>query len=397
MPYGSTQPENLEFLMHPMDIGFDGQPRGPLFLFYDQEPILGEFNFQLFDYVCNNFYNGHKFILVTTEKNSIAVDLIKQKYNCPIVYYFHHAFAAHDWFRGSRYDPLLTLPTKRHLTKKYITFNRLTSGIRAYRSLLVSELIKHNILDQGYVSYNDSCPLGGTYEENIQNLVTEKLITQDIANDTIVNIKSAKLPLRVDYQDSEYIPNHSFVLSATKQTQESFCYLVTETCYWHQRDHLTEKIFKPIVSRMPFILVGPPNNLKYLQSYGFKTFSPWINEEYDSIEDPVLRMQAIGVELKRICNYDLTELKKILIDMQDVLEHNYNLFHSNEFLDSCWHELKINLKNSFNPNDNTIFCPYPNVDYPPTPAGDLEYEKQYFKVLNEIQEDLDKINSDVPN
>lgn len=362
MPYGSTQPENLEFLMRTID-NWKGR-RGPLFVFYDQEPILGEFNYTLLDHVCNNFLDGNKFILVTTEKNSDAVDQIQAKYNCPVVYYFHHVFAAHDWFRGSRYDPSLVTPTQRRLTKKYITFNRLTSGIRAYRSLLVSELAKHNILDQGYVSYNDSCILGGTYQDNIQHLVNEHLISQTVANEAIDTINNIKLPLRVDYQDEEYIPNHSFVLSATKQTQESFCYVVTETCFWHKRDHLTEKIFKPIVSRMPFILVGPAHNLKYLRSYGFRTFSRWINESYDDIEDPVLRLQAVGNELARICKFSLAELETMLSEMQADLDYNYELFHSREFLDSCWSELTTNLRNSVDPKEfDSIFVHDKNIEW----------------------------------
>ena len=349
MPYGSTQPENLEFLMNNMS-HWPGK-RGPLFVFYDQEPILGEYNYTLLDYVCNNFLDGDKFILVTTEKHSPTVDQIRAKYNCPVVYYFHHVFAAHDWFRGSKYDSSLVVPSQRQLTKKYVSFNRLTSGIRAYRSLLISELIKHNILDQGYVSYNDTCILGGTYQDNIQELVAQQLIPQSVATDAISNINNIKLPLRVDYQDQEYIPNHSFVLSATKQTQESFCYVVTETCFWHARDHLTEKIFKPIVSRMPFILVGPAHNLKYLRSYGFRTFSPWINESYDDIEDPMQRLEAISNELARICEFSLPELETMLTEMQADLDYNYELFHSPEFLDSCWNELTINLKASFDFDD----------------------------------------------
>jgi hypothetical protein len=347
-PYGSTQPENIEFLMRDMS-HWPGK-RGPLFVFYDQEPILGEFNYDLLDYVSNNFLGGNKFILVTTEKNSDTVDQIQAKYNCPVVYYFHHVFAAHDWFRGSRYDSLLINPNQRQLTKKYITFNRLTSGIRAYRSLLISELIKHNILDQGYVSYDGNCSMGGSHVDHIQNLVKENLITQELANLAINNINSIDLPLRIDYQGHDYIPNHSFVLSATHQSQESFCYVVTETCYWHRRDHLTEKIFKPIVSRMPFILVGPAHNLKYLRSYGFRTFSRWINESYDDIEDPVLRLEAISCELERICKFSLDELETILSEMQDDLDYNYNLFHSQEFIDTCWGELKTNLQNSFDPS-----------------------------------------------
>ena len=36
--------------------------------------------------------------------------------------------------------------------------------------------------------------------------------------------------------------------------------------------HLTEKIFKPIVNKQPFMLLAAPDNLAYLKSYGFKTY-----------------------------------------------------------------------------------------------------------------------------
>jgi hypothetical protein len=338
LPYGSTNPENIETLSDdnshvPVFVDTD-----PLFIFYDQEPIYGNFNYQLFDHIKDNFPGP--FVLVTTEKNSDTVKQIQKRYNWPVVYYFHHAFSANDWFRGYRYCPLLIDPTQRTLTKKYITFNRLTSGHRVYRSLLISELIKRNILDQGYVSYNDTCPDGNNYQEN---LLTSRLVPLDIATEAIANINSIKLPLRVDYQTHNFIPNHSFVLSAIEQTQESFCYLVTETCYWDQKDHLTEKIFKPIVSRMPFVLAGPAHNLRYLREYGFQTFSQWIDESYDDIEDPLLRMQAIGETMSKICGCSLKELETILKEMTPVLEHNYNLFYSNDFLDHCWSELQTNL------------------------------------------------------
>ena len=341
MPYGSTQPENLEFLMNDMS-HYQGK-RGPLFVFYDQEPVLGNFNYGLLDHVCNNFLDGDQFILVTTEKNSATVDQIVKKYQCPTVYYFHHVFAAHDWFRGYRYCASLIEPARRTLTKKYISFNRLTSGHRVYRSLLISELVKRNILNQGYVSYNDTCPEGGNYKEN---LLTSPLVPVEVATEAITNINSITLPLRVDYQDHNFIPNHSFVLSAVEHSQQSFCYLVTETCYWDKKDHLTEKIFKPIVSRMPFVLAGPAHNLRYLREYGFQTFGRWIDESYDDIEDPLLRIQAIGETMSKICDLSLAELTDMLQAMTPVLEHNYNLFYSNDFLDHCWTELQTNLLTS---------------------------------------------------
>jgi hypothetical protein len=173
-------------------------------------------------------------------------------------------------------------------------------------------------------------------------------IPKELVTETIANIDRVPKPLRIDYKDQESIPNHSMVLSAVRETQESFLYVVTETCYWEQKCHLTEKIFKPIVSRMPFILVGPAHNLEYLKSYGFKTFDCWIDESYDSIEDPIQRMTAVGQVLKSVCDKTTDELKTMLLEMQPVIEYNYNLFYSPGFLQYAWDEFKSNLQLGIN-------------------------------------------------
>ena len=347
MPYGSTSPENLErFADDSITFWpYPGPPdyRGPMFVFYDQEPLYGEFNYELFDHIVAN-YKG-PFILVTTEKNSDALDHIVKRYDWQSVYYFHHAFAAHDWFRGARYHAQLVSPEKRKLTRKYISFNRLTSARRVYRSLLLAELANRDILDAGYVSYNERCPEDNQshYTQNINKAVSLGYISQPYADAAIATLDSMSFPLRIDYQDQAIIPNHSFSLSAVKETQESFCYLVTETCFWERKHHLTEKIFKPIISRMPFVLAGPAHNLKYLREYGFQTFDQWWDESYDDIQDPVQRLSAIGDVMAWICGHSLEQLQDMLIAMQPVLEHNYQLFNSTEFLDSCWTELTENL------------------------------------------------------
>ena len=357
-PNGATQPENIETITDNLrklnnSLGLDRRSsskinEGPLLIFYDQEPILGEFNYQLFDYIRDNRIGSY--VLFTTEKNSDTVDVISKRYNWPTVYYFHHVFAAHDWYRGYRFDSRLIAPEKRQLKKKYISFNRLTSNGRAYRSLFVSELIQRAILDQGYVSYNDTCPNNDqNYVFNLLDARDTGLITPEVANEAIANIATAPLPLRIDYKNETSIPNHSMVLSAIPECMESFVYVVTETCYWERKCHLTEKIFKPIVSRMPFILVGCAHNLAYLRSYGFKTFDRWIDETYDTIEDPIERMHAIGIVLLDISNRSLDDLQAMLCEMQEVLNHNYNLFYSQTFVDDCWNELFDNIKSVVGP------------------------------------------------
>jgi hypothetical protein len=90
--------------------------------------------------------------------------------------------------------------------------------------------------------------------------------------------------------------------------------------------------------------VGCAGNLEYLRSYGFKTFSKYWDESYDTIADPIARMQAVTGVLKNICNMSSEEQQAMLLDIQPILEHNYNLFNDPGLLRGEWKHLLDQLK-----------------------------------------------------
>jgi hypothetical protein len=331
-PFGSTQPENIEILRNDID---PPVRRGPLFIFYDQEPLNFSYNQPFFDYIIEN--TKGPYVLVHTERTSEEVDRICDHYGFAKLEYFFHIFAAADWYRGHEYLPGIVAPENRKLSKSYITFNRLTSNERIYRSLFVNELYKADLLESGHVSFSKDCPDGGRFDINLLAGIENQGLDSLLVKDAITNIN--QLPeLRIDFPD-QHIPNQSMLLSPLQQLMESFIFVVTETCYWQNKTHLTEKIFKPIVLRMPFVLVGCTNNLEYLRSYGFKTFGNYWDESYDSIEDPILRMQAVAAILKQLSNMTADEQYRMLLDMQPILEHNYNLFNDPAFVRKEWDHL----------------------------------------------------------
>jgi hypothetical protein len=336
-PFGSTQPENLEIIRDD-DSGY--KRKDPLFIFYDQEPLNFVYNKPLFDYIKQNTMGPY--ILVSTEKHSAEKERICQEYNFANLDYFFHIFAATDWYRGHQYIPNIVLPSKRKIQKTYITFNRLTSGERIYRSLFINELYKSDLLESGYISYSKECPDGGNFADNLRMGVTNQKLNPTIVEEAITNISNID-SLRIDFAEDEYIPNQSMVLSPIKELMESFVFIVTETCYWQDKTHLTEKIFKPIVLRMPFILVGCVNNLAYLRDYGFKTFNEYWDESYDTIADPILRLQAITKIIKSLSELSSDQLQYMLNEMSPILEHNYKLFNSPDFVKNEWDHLTNSL------------------------------------------------------
>ena len=122
----------------------------------------------------------------------------------------------------------------------------------------------------------------------------------------------------------------------------SFLHIVNETV-WQEKIHFTEKVFKPIVMHQPFVVVQAPNSLKYLHSYGFKTFNRWWDESYDQIQEPDKRLNAIADIINYIGNKSLDELEVLRMEMADVLEYNFCHFYKN-LPAICLEELEKNIK-----------------------------------------------------
>lgn len=340
-PFGATQPENLEIIRDDLKARINLIRNGPLFIFYDQEPLNFVYNESLFQYIKENTQGPY--ILVSTERHSQEKERICNHFNFAHLDYFFHIFAASDWYRGHQYIPNLISPAKRNIQKTYITFNRLTSGERVYRSLFINELYKNNLLHSGHVSYSKDCPDGSNFIDNLTQSIINQGVNHKLADEAINNIN--QLPdLRIDFTDHDYIPNQSMILSPMDQLMESFVFVVTETCYWQNKTHLTEKIFKPIVLRMPFLLLGCVNNLEYFRSYGFKTFNDFWDESYDTIADPILRMQSVTTILTELSNLSKEKLQSILVEMEPILEHNYQLFNNPNFVKKEWDHLTTSLK-----------------------------------------------------
>lgn len=101
-----------------------------------------------------------------------------------------------------------------------------------------------------------------------------------------------------------------------------FIEIVCETYFTGDTFFCTEKIWRPIAMRTPFIVQGPRNFLSNLKIMGFRTFDHWWDEGYS--EDPADHQP---VEIARVLEYlgskTSDELYLMYHEMQDVLEHNY--------------------------------------------------------------------------
>jgi hypothetical protein len=91
---------------------------------------------------------------------------------------------------------------------------------------------------------------------------------------------------------------------------------------------LSEKTWRPILNLQPFIYVGNYKSLEKLRSLGFKTFSPFINEDYDLIKDRRERFFAIEKEIKKFADMSIEEIHEWYYSITDILIHNQNVLKS---------------------------------------------------------------------
>jgi len=132
-------------------------------------------------------------------------------------------------------------------------------------------------------------------------------------------------------QDTEYKKsttyNHAqYLLSQdrdmfTKKYNDFFAEIVCETCFTGNTFFPTEKIWRPILLKTPFLLQGPKGFLKQLRALGYETFSKWWDESYDD-DDPGTSWFAICRIIDELSKKTSAELYVMIQDMQGILENN---------------------------------------------------------------------------
>jgi len=135
------------------------------------------------------------------------------------------------------------------------------------------------------------------------------------------------LPLMLETQDG-YTPGQQDTSGFTDQLLEFYpdilIDVVAESYTSGDTFCPTEKTFRPMLMKKPFIVMGPKNHLIYLRQMGFKTFYEFWDEDYDG-HDPATRFQHIIQLIDTLATKPKSELNDMYHKMQSILDHNYDL------------------------------------------------------------------------
>src|SRR5574337_635843 len=213
--------------------------------------------------------------------------------------------------------------------KKFLIFNRRWAN-HPNRTFLLYHLVKNNIIDNSYISFSKT---EIDNNETYRDCLNRHLIyfPDTVIDNSIVDTIENSLPLVLDHENlgddltfakfdnTEYLYNTSFIN------------IVTETNFISNIIHITEKTFKPMLYRQPFIILGSKNFLKHIKEMGFKTFENCWSEDYDLEEDNSKRFRMIINLIIEINSWDTDKQQEVLRRCRSSVIHNYILlknFHN---------------------------------------------------------------------
>ena len=328
-PHGSRKVEDCTLLNQTTE--FELVTNLPM-ICHDQEPLrfedfskhakkMGVFRYTIYNMF--NFYD--RVLLLHSEQRSQELEKFAGHGAIP-VYYWSHALVAHDWYRYAQHDKKLDYKDPKNL---FLIYNRAWCGTREYRLkfaelLITSEVSKHCLMGFNPVDQDSN------YKDHTYTNQAFAVSRTDIEDHFFLNQSSSSSS--ADYCSSDYVGTQIEV--------------VLETLFDDHRWHLTEKALRPIACNQPFMLAAAANSLEYLRSYGFKTFAPYIDETYDTIADPLQRLNAIVIEMKRITGLSSHEQAKLFVNLGKIAKFNQERFFDTKFLQQVVAEFKTNFDNA---------------------------------------------------
>lgn len=271
-----------------------------------------------------------KIILIHSEKNSNDLDRYQQE-NYIGVHYWSHAVIARDWFRFALHDSRLQIKHSNNQKKMFLIYLRGWSGSREYRLKFAEMLQAMSLLNNSKTSIQKTNEHGQQPQhyqfENKNFCIKDFKFLDEFEDNTYSSDISA------DYVPEDFVDTSISV--------------VLETVFDNRKIHLTEKILRPIACGHPFILAAGPGSLEYIRSYGFKTFSPWIDESYDQETDSVRRLEKIIAAMKELNSMPPDKFTEAYCNLDKIAAFNKERFFSQDFYNMLSAELKQNLITAF--------------------------------------------------
>jgi len=212
-----------------------------------------------------------------------------------------------------------------HVDKFFLHLSRRNRPHRVMANYMISnsEIKDYGLISQDKLSRRDTNALLNEYRNS-------PLCSSEINRDSINEWNKNCLPLIVDYTDF----NINWAGYSNPELYSKTVFSVVLETSINDRGStalfVSEKTFKPIVNRQPFVIFGNRGINHHLNSLGFKTYEKWFDIScFDFDTDPVSRYKKILEITKNtvdhLKNMSIKERSEWRFMFSEVLNYNYDL------------------------------------------------------------------------
>ena len=197
---------------------------------------------------------------------------------------------------------------------------------REHRLATLCVLNHYGLLKGNGVSYQLTFD-GPTTPYYVDKLITDesrqKKYYQDYRELQNMKYQWVDYPIAMEAKDGVH---HGYGWENKEPYLISYLNITTETDFINPTGYASEKVWKPFGFFQPVLLVGSPNTLQFVRSFGFKTFNGFIDESYDKEIDNAKRFELIEKEIVKFSKMSKQEVHDWYWSMEDILVHNHKLF-----------------------------------------------------------------------
>ena len=317
---------------------------------YNYEGHFGQVNQEfrwLSDLSSKYGLNKNNNIIITGNMiaNDIKENLIQNNYifdNFTIIPFswFGYNLFFHTIFNGEKMKPDTKksfnetfekfLKNNRTVKKEFhfLSFNRIP---KTHRLCIFKELMTNDEFINKFI-----VSLGSVKMYNNNEVSFYKMILNEIEN-TYKYDKQKLLDFYTTYNQNEHYVydcsdfenNKADTLNSDAQSK-TFVNIVNESLTHNKTVFFSEKIYKPIYSCQPFILVSSPYSLKKLKEMGYRTFDKWWDESYDLETNFTKRLGMIVDLMFEISSWSLDKCFQVTNEMEEILIHNFNVMMNDD-------------------------------------------------------------------
>jgi hypothetical protein len=202
--------------------------------------------------------------------------------------------------------------------KTFLCFNRRYND---HRLMLYLQMVKTGLIDQSYYSMDKTQPESNrSFVDNCKYLLS-RFADMDL-NAADVLVADNLLPLILDNPNFNNYPMEQSVDPVQHFYNNSLVNIVTETYFFNNIIHITEKTYKPIAFKQPFVMIAAPGSLQHVKDMGFKTFNEFWDESYDQEKDHKIRFRKILKVLEEVNSWSDEIKADFTYVVKDILEYN---------------------------------------------------------------------------